>query len=95
MVSSRCGEKQVIADLCFLIAEGKIAHALVELENRSRQRTLKGAPMPEKITHETLANQTGLTRSTVTTILNDFENMNVLRKRRGSTFSSKIYLHSA
>jgi CRP/FNR family transcriptional regulator, cyclic AMP receptor protein len=73
-----------IADLCFLTAEGKIAHALLEMERRTRQKTSKGSAKPEKITHETLANLTGLTRSTVTTILNDLENMDILQKRRGS-----------
>jgi CRP-like cAMP-binding protein len=73
-----------IADLCFLSAEGKVAHALLELENRTRQQASLRATTEEKITHETLANLTGLTRSTVTIILNDLENMNILQKRRGS-----------
>jgi CRP/FNR family transcriptional regulator, cyclic AMP receptor protein len=73
-----------IADLRFLTAQGKIARALLEMSDRPGQKTLNGATVPEKITHETLANLTGLSRPTVTIILNELEKQNVLRKHRAS-----------
>ena len=71
-----------IADLCFLTAEGRVAHALLELADRAGQKTPDGIAIPEKVTHETLANLTGLSRPTVTIVLNDLEKHNMLRKRR-------------
>jgi len=71
-----------VADLCFLTAEGRVAHALLELADRAGQETPDGIAIPEKMTHETLANLTGLSRPTVTIVLNDLEKHNLLRKRR-------------
>jgi CRP/FNR family transcriptional regulator, cyclic AMP receptor protein len=85
-----CVEKKLavlfnqIADMRFLSAPAKVAHALLEVLNRPGQKTSDGATIPEKITHETLAHLTGLSRPTVTIILNDLEKMNIVRKRRGS-----------
>jgi CRP/FNR family transcriptional regulator, cyclic AMP receptor protein len=73
-----------VADLCFLTAEGRVAHALLELADRAGQKTPDGIAIPEKVTHETLANLTGLSRPTVTIVLNDLEKHNILRKRRAS-----------
>lgn len=73
-----------VADLCFLTAEGRVAHALLELADRAGQETLDGIAIPDKMTHETLANLTALSRPTVTIVLNDLEKQNILRKRRTS-----------
>ena len=73
-----------VADLCFLTAEGRVAHALLELADRAGEKTPEGIAIPEKMTHETLANLTGLSRPTVTIVLNDLEKQNILRKRRTS-----------
>ena len=73
-----------IADLRFLTAQGKVVHALLEMVDRAGRKTPDGVAVPQKITHETIANLTGLSRPTVTLILNELERQKVLRKRRGS-----------
>jgi CRP-like cAMP-binding protein len=73
-----------VADLCFLTAEGRVAHALLELADRAGEETPDGIAIPEKMTHETLANLTALSRPTVTIVLNELEKQNILRKRRAS-----------
>ncbi len=73
-----------VADLCFLTAEGRVAHALLELADRTGEETPDGITIPKKMTHETLANLTALSRPTVTIVLNELEKQNILRKRRTS-----------
>jgi CRP/FNR family transcriptional regulator, cyclic AMP receptor protein len=73
-----------ISDLCFLSAHGRVAHALLDLARRAGRKTAEGVMIPEKMTHETLAKLTGLSRPTVTLILKDLENLNAIKKQRES-----------
>jgi CRP-like cAMP-binding protein len=73
-----------VEDLAFLDARRRIAHILVSLATEIGEQGTEGITIRKGITHEDLANLTGLSRVRVTTILNDFERADIIRKKRGA-----------
>lgn len=73
-----------VEDLTFLDAQRRIAHILVSLATEVGEQGAQGITIQKGITHEDLANLTGLSRVRVTTILNNFERADIIRKKRGT-----------
>ncbi len=73
-----------VEDLAFLDARRRIAHILVSLATEIGEQGTEGITIRKGITHQDLANLTGLSRVRVTTILNDFERADIIRKKRGA-----------
>lgn len=72
-----------VEGLAFLDAQRRIARILVSLANEVGEEEAGGVTIRKGITHEDLANLTGLSRVRVTTILNNFERADIITKRRG------------
>ncbi|OPY70632.1 MAG: Global nitrogen regulator [Syntrophorhabdaceae bacterium PtaU1.Bin034] len=71
-----------LEDLTFLDAQTRIARMLVSLAAEVGEQGTQGITIKKGITHEDLANLTGLSRVRVTTILNNFERADMIRKKR-------------
>jgi CRP/FNR family transcriptional regulator, cyclic AMP receptor protein len=72
-----------VEGLAFLDAQRRIARILVSLAAEVGEQDAEGVTIQKGITHEDLANLTGLSRVRVTTILNNFERADIIRKKRG------------
>lgn len=83
-----------VEGLAFLDAQRRIAHLLVSLAAEVGEQTEEGVTIQKGITHEDLANLTGLSRVRVTTILNNFERAEIIKKKRGAvTIVDSAKLH--
>ncbi len=71
-----------VQDLAFLDAERRLAHILVKLSTDVGRAEPGGIVIQKGITHEDLANLTGLSRVRVTTILNYLERAKIIMKKR-------------
>jgi CRP/FNR family cyclic AMP-dependent transcriptional regulator len=71
-----------VEDSAFLDAQRRIAHILVKLLAEVGEPGPDGTVIERGITHEDLANITGLSRVRVTTILNNLERAGIITKRR-------------
>jgi CRP/FNR family cyclic AMP-dependent transcriptional regulator len=71
-----------VEDLSFLDAQKRVVHILLKLVNGLGVKTEEGFHIHKKITHDDIARLTGLSRVTVTNILNYLERLSVLKKRR-------------
>ncbi len=71
-----------IEDISFLGANKRVAHMLYKLLLEIGQKTPRGVMISKKVTHEDIANLTGLSRVSVSLALNVFEEMGILRKKR-------------
>lgn len=71
-----------IEDLSFLGAHKRVAHMLYKLLTEIGQKTPRGIMISKKVTHEDIANLTGLSRVSVSLALNVFEELGILRKKR-------------
>jgi CRP-like cAMP-binding protein len=71
-----------VKDFAFLDAQKRIAHILTKLSFEVGEESKDGTTIRRGITHEDLANLTGLSRVRVTTILNKLERAKVLTKKR-------------
>jgi CRP/FNR family transcriptional regulator len=68
--------------LAFLDAQKRIAHILTKLISEVGEPSPEGIVIRKGITHEDLANLTGLSRVRVTTILNNIEKAGIIIKKR-------------
>ncbi len=73
-----------VEDLAFLDAQRRIAHMLMSLATEVGEHGALGTTIRKGMTHEDLAHLTGLSRVRVTTILNNLERANIIRKMRGA-----------
>jgi CRP/FNR family transcriptional regulator len=71
-----------VEDFAFFDAQKRIAHILVKLMTEVGETSPEGIVIKKGITHEDLANLTGLSRVRVTTILNNIEKAGIIAKRR-------------
>jgi CRP/FNR family transcriptional regulator, cyclic AMP receptor protein len=71
-----------VEDFAFLDAQKRVAHILLKLASEIGQEHEEGIIIQKRITHEDLASLTGLSRVRVTTLLNHFQRLNIIRKRR-------------
>jgi CRP/FNR family transcriptional regulator, cyclic AMP receptor protein len=71
-----------VEDLSFLDAQKRIAHILLKLMDEVGEKTKDGVAIRRKLTHEDLGNLTGLSRVTVTNVLNYLARLRVIRKGR-------------
>jgi len=84
-----------VEGLAFFDAERRIARMLVSLAAEVGKPDTDGTTIRRGITHEALANLTGLSRVRVTTILNNFERGSIITKKRGSvTITDFVKLRS-
>lgn len=72
-----------VEGLAFLDAQRRVARILMSLATEVGEEESEGITIRKGITHEDLANLTGLSRVRVTTILNNFERADMIRKKRG------------
>lgn len=68
-----------IEDLVFRNVPGRIANILLTLSEQFGKDTPEGFQISFKITHQELADMAGSTRETVTGVLNDFKNDNLIK----------------
>jgi CRP/FNR family transcriptional regulator len=73
-----------VEDLAFLDAQHRIAHILMSLATEVGEQDAQGITIRKGMTHEDIAHLTGLSRVRVTTILNNLDRANIIRKKRGS-----------
>jgi CRP/FNR family transcriptional regulator len=71
-----------VEDFAFLDAQKRIAHIIIKLSTEVGEPCPEGITIQRGITHEDLANLTGLSRVRVTTILNNLERAKIITKRR-------------
>ncbi|HOE18278.1 MAG TPA: Crp/Fnr family transcriptional regulator [Syntrophorhabdaceae bacterium] len=71
-----------VKDLSFLDAQKKVAHVLLRLMHEVGERGSEGMLIKKRITHEDLANITGLSRVTVTNVLNHLNRLKLITKGR-------------
>ncbi len=71
-----------IEDLSFLDAQKRVVHILLTLARDLGVETTEGLDIQKRITHDDLARLTGLSRVTVTNILNYLEGLKLIRKKR-------------
>jgi CRP/FNR family transcriptional regulator len=71
--------EQRIEDLVFRNIPGRIAGIILKLSEQFGKATQEGIRIDFKITHQELADMVGATRETVTLILNDFKNDNLIK----------------
>lgn len=71
-----------VEDLSFLDAQKRVVHILLKLVNGLGVKKEDGLCIQKRITHDDLARLTGLSRVTVTNVLNYLEKLNILKKRR-------------
>jgi CRP/FNR family transcriptional regulator len=73
-----------IEDVAFMDAQRRVAHMLCKLASEIGQRTPKGVLIARKVTQEEIGNLTGLSRVSVSLVLNRFEENELLRKKRST-----------
>lgn len=71
-----------LEDLSFLDAQKRVVHILLSLAKELGIKKEDGLHIQKRITHEDIGRLTGLSRVTVTNILNYLERMNILKKSR-------------
>lgn len=71
-----------VEDLAFLDAEKRVARVLLKLMQEVGEKVKEGLTIRKKITHEDIASLTGLSRVTVTNILNYLQTIRIIRKGR-------------
>lgn len=71
-----------VEDLSFLDAQRRVAHILLKLMQEVGEPAAAGTLIKKKITHEDLANITGLSRVTVTNVLNHLDRLKLITKGR-------------
>jgi CRP/FNR family transcriptional regulator, cyclic AMP receptor protein len=71
-----------VEDLSFLDAQKRVVHILLTLAHELGAVKEEGFTIQKRITHDDLAHLTGLSRVTVTNILNYLEKLNIIRKKR-------------
>lgn len=71
-----------VEDLSFLDAQKRVAHILLKLMQEVGEVTGTGILIKKRITHEDLANITGLSRVTVTNVLNHLNRLRLITKGR-------------
>jgi CRP/FNR family transcriptional regulator, cyclic AMP receptor protein len=71
-----------VEDLSFLDAQKKVIHILLALVHELGVKKVDGFYIEKKITHDDIAHLTGLSRVTVTNILNHLERLKIIEKRR-------------
>jgi CRP-like cAMP-binding protein len=71
-----------IEDVAFMDAQRRLAHMLCKLAAEVGQRTPRGLLIARKVTQEEIGNLTGLSRVSVSLVLNRFEEHGLLRKKR-------------
>ena len=71
-----------VEDLSFLDAQKRVVHILLTLVNGLGVKTEEGLHIQKRITHDDIARLTGLSRVTVTNILNYLERLNLIMKKR-------------
>jgi CRP/FNR family transcriptional regulator, cyclic AMP receptor protein len=71
-----------VENFAFLDAQKRIVLILLQLMNEVGEEADDGVTIQKGITHEDLANLTGLSRVRVTTILNDLERAGIITKKR-------------
>jgi CRP/FNR family transcriptional regulator, cyclic AMP receptor protein len=71
-----------VEDLSFLDAQKRVVHILLTLADELGVRKEDGLHIQKRITHDDLAHLTGLSRVTVTNVLNYLERLNILKKSR-------------
>lgn len=71
-----------VEDLSFLDAQKRVAHILLKLMHEVGELTSGGILIKKRITHEDLANITGLSRVTVTNVLNLLDRLKLITKGR-------------
>lgn len=83
-----------VEDLAFLDAQRRIAHILESLAAEVGEKGAQGVTIRKGMTHEDIGHLTGLSRVRVTTILNNLERANIIRKKRGTvTIVDSTKLH--
>jgi CRP-like cAMP-binding protein len=84
MLGKRLLDAQLrLSDLAFKPAPERVAAALVQLSQERRSWFGRESHLEVCCTHEELANMVGVHRETVTKILNDFRQQNLVALRRG------------
>lgn len=71
-----------VEDLTFLDAQQRIVHIILKLIDEVGVVTNDGIVIEKKLTHEDIASLTGLSRVTVTNVLNHLERLRLLSKSR-------------
>ncbi len=71
-----------VEDLSFLDAQKRVAHILLKLMQEVGEPSERGILIKKKITHEDLASITGLSRVTVTNVLNHLHRSKLIAKGR-------------
>lgn len=71
-----------VEDLSFLDAQKRIVHILLSLGQELGEKREEGVQIHKRITHNDIAQLTGLSRVTVTNVLNYLERLNLIKKRR-------------
>lgn len=71
-----------VKDLSFLDAQKKVAHILLRLMHEVGEPIGNGILIKKRITHEDIANITGLSRVTVTNVLNHLDRLKLITKGR-------------
>ncbi len=71
-----------VEDLSFLDAQKRTANILLKLGVEVGQNTIDGLMIRKKVTHEDIANLTGLSRVTVTNVLNHLQRLHIIKKGR-------------
>jgi len=72
-----------VEGLAFLDAQRRVARILVSLANEVGEQEEEGIVIRKGITHEGLASLTGLSRVRVTTVLNNLDRADLIKKKRG------------
>ena len=71
-----------IEDFSFLDAQKRVVHILLTLAQELGVEKEDGLYIQKRITHDDIAHMTGLSRVTVTNILNYLERLNLIKKKR-------------
>lgn len=84
-----------VEDLSFLDAQQRVASILLKLMHEVGESTAGGILIKKRITHEDLANLTGLSRVTVTNVLNYLSRLKLITKgRQKYTIIDRVRLDS-
>lgn len=73
-----------LEDISFLDAQRRVAHMICKLAYEVGQKTDRGIKIVKKVTQEDIASLTGLSRVSVSLALNEFEELDILRKKRNT-----------
>ena len=71
-----------VEDLSFLDAQKRVVHILLTLVHELGVEKEGALSIQKRITHDDLAHLTGLSRVTVTNILNYLEKLNIIKKKK-------------